>query len=67
MAVQAAQVRKVSFIPPADAQSKPYDPDTHPSCTVYAGTHVQQVRQCCHPLAPGHAVLLPLTKPTEHR
>ena len=44
--VQAARVRKVSFVPPPDnhtATSLTYDPDTHSSCTVHGGTIVQQV------------------------
>lgn len=45
-AMQAARVRKVSVVPPPDDQtvtSSAYDPDTHQSCTVNAGTYVQQV------------------------
>ena len=46
--LQAARVRKVSFVPPPDAAdgavtSIAYDPDTHPACTIYAGTNAQQV------------------------
>ena len=39
--VQAAQVRKTCFASPEEA-GKPnaslYSPDTHPYCTIYAGT-----------------------------
>lgn len=49
--VQAAQLRKTSFVPPAEAsglQQADYDPDKQQYCTVYAGTYVQQV---CAPAA----------------
>ena len=43
-AMQAAQVRKVSFVPDDQlVASGMYDPETHHSCTVHAGTYVQQV------------------------
>lgn len=45
-AVQAARVRQVSFVRPPDDQtvtSSAYDPDMHQSCTINAGTYVQQV------------------------
>lgn len=48
--VQAAQVRKTSFIPRGvhGATSRTaYDPDMHQSCTVFAKICVQQVRLCC--------------------
>ena len=38
--VQAAQVRKSSYVPDPGVQ---YDPDSYNSCTVYAGTIVRQV------------------------
>ena len=46
--MQAARVRKVSFVPPPDAAdgavtSLAYDPGTHIQSTVYAGTNVEQV------------------------
>ena len=40
VAMQAAQVRKVRYTPQEGIQ---YDPDSCPNCTIYAGTHVQQV------------------------
>ena len=46
MCVQAAQVRKTSFVPsqgPSTSSSTAYDPDVHQPCTVFAGTYVQQV------------------------
>lgn len=46
LAMQAAQVRKVSFVPPSDGESVAsgtYNPNTHQSCTIYGGTYVQQV------------------------
>ena len=54
--MQAARVRKVSFVPPPDAAdgavtSLAYDPGTHIQSTVYAGTNVEQVR----PGTPLHA------------
>ena len=45
---QAAQVRKTCFVTAEEADASPasaYDADTHHSCTIYAGTYVQQV---CH-------------------
>ena len=39
--LQAAQVRKAAFVPEDGVR---YNPDRHQSCTVYAGTTVQQVR-----------------------
>ena len=48
-AMQAAQVRKASFVPD-NQHLAPYDPETHHSCTVHAGTYVQQV-WACHPLS----------------
>ena len=38
--VQAAQVRKSSYVSDPGVQ---YDPDSYHTCTVYAGTIVQQV------------------------
>lgn len=38
--MQAAQVRKVRYAPKEGVQ---YDPDTFHGCTIYSGTHVQQV------------------------
>ena len=53
-AVQAAQVRKSHYVPDKGVE---YDPEKHHTCTVYAGTIVQQVtvtrvptsRQSTHP------------------
>ena len=39
---QAAQVRKVAFVPDEGAD---YQPDRHSGSTIYAGTTVQQVSQ----------------------
>lgn len=45
--LQAAQVRKSSFVPAAGVvRAHIYHPDTHHFCTVHAGTYVQQVRLC---------------------
>ena len=44
--MQAVRVRKVSFVPSAEGQPNSpgmYDPETHNTCTVHAGTVVQQV------------------------
>ena len=44
--MQAARVRKVSFVPPTGDQAvtaAAYDPDTFQSCTIAAGTLVTQV------------------------
>ena len=38
--LQAAQVRKSNYVPEKGVD---YDPDKHHTCTVYAGTMVQQV------------------------
>ncbi len=38
--MQATQVRKSNHVP---GKGVDYDPDTHRTCTVYAGTVVQQV------------------------
>ena len=49
--VQAAQLRKSSFVQPADVpelQPAAYDPDKQSYCTVYAGTFVQQVSCSTH-------------------
>lgn len=40
--MQAAQVRKVCFVPD---DTLDYQPDRHSSSTIYAGTTVQQVSQ----------------------
>ena len=45
--LQAAQLRKSSFVESGQVQkAKPaaYDPDLQHCCTVFAGTHVQQVQ-----------------------
>ena len=44
MAVQAVQVRKSGFVERDMDGKHSYHPETHHSCTVYAGTVVQQVR-----------------------
>lgn len=44
MAPQAAQVRKSAFVVSGDDGKQTYHPETHRSCTIYAGTVVQQVR-----------------------
>lgn len=45
-ALQAAQVRKSSFVPEGRVvKTNGYHPDTHHTCTVHAGTFVQQVSQ----------------------
>jgi hypothetical protein len=41
--LQAAQVRKSSYVPDVGAD---YDPDSYHTRTVYAGTVVQQVGSC---------------------
>ena len=41
LSVQATQVRKSNYVPEKGVD---YDPDKHHTCTVYAGTLVQQVR-----------------------
>ena len=50
MTVQAAQVRKSNHVPERGVD---YDPDKNHTCTVYAGTLVQQVytanTPCCMP------------------
>ena len=46
--LQAAQVRKAAFVPEDGVR---YNPDQHQSCSVYAGTTVQQVRTL-PPLSP---------------
>ena len=54
--LQAAQVRKSSFMPAAGvARAHSYHPDTHHYCTVHAGTFVKQVSlaQCSCPAAQG--------------
>lgn len=38
--LQAVQVRKCGYVPDAHVD---YDPDSYHTCTVYAGTVVQQV------------------------
>ncbi len=38
--MQAAEVRKNGYVPEPDVK---YQPDLHKSCSVYAGTMVQQV------------------------
>ena len=38
--MQATQVRKSNYV---RVKGMDYDPDTHRTCTVYAGTVVQQV------------------------
>jgi len=38
--MQAAQVRKSNYVP---EKGRDYDPDKNHTCTVYAGTVVQQV------------------------
>lgn len=38
--LQAEQLRKSAYVP---EDEKIYDPDTQRSCTIYAGTMVQQV------------------------
>ena len=38
--MQATQVRKSNYV---RSKGMDYDPDTHRTCTVYAGTVVQQV------------------------
>lgn len=42
--MQAAQVRKSSYVAHEDERegTNTYHPETHHSCTVHAGTHVQQ-------------------------
>ena len=40
--MQAAQVRKSNYVP---EKGMDYDPDKNHTCTVYAGTVVQQVMQ----------------------
>jgi len=40
LGMQAAQVRKSSYVP---EKGMDYDPDKNHTCTVYAGTVVQQV------------------------
>ncbi len=40
--LQAAQVRKSSFVTHEEEKSGAYHPETHHSCTVHAGTFVQQ-------------------------
>ena len=44
ISLQAAQVRKSSYVPDPGVK---YDPDRYHSCTIYAGTMVQQVRLNC--------------------
>ena len=47
-ALQAAQVRKSSFVPEGGVvKTNGYHPDTHHTCTVHAGTFVQQVSPVC--------------------
>ena len=41
--LQAAQVRKCSYVAGQEAHNCSYHPDTHHACTVYAGTTVYQV------------------------
>ena len=42
--LQAAQVRKSSFVPAAGVvRAHSYHPETHHFCTVHAGTFVKQV------------------------
>ena len=43
--MQAAQVRKVSYVPDETAE---YDPDRHSSNTIYAGTTVAQAGPYAH-------------------
>jgi len=40
--VQAAQVRKSSFVTHEEEKRGAYHPETHHSCTIHAGTSVQQ-------------------------
>lgn len=40
--LQAEQLRKSGYVPEG---TKEYDPDWHRSCTIYAGSMVQQVQQ----------------------
>ena len=42
---EAVQVRKSSYVPDEGVE---YDPDNYHSCTVYAGTIVQQVGLLLH-------------------
>ena len=41
--MQAAQVRKSSFVARSSDTQHAYYPETHHSCTIHAGTVVQQV------------------------
>ena len=42
--VQAAQVRKSSFAAHGNNSKAAYHPETHHSCTIHAGTVIQQVQ-----------------------
>ena len=56
--VQAAQVRKTSFMHSEEGQGQAaaiYSPETHHSCTVHAGTYVQQV-QCLPHMHPAYVL-----------
>ena len=46
--LQAAQVRKSRYAGGGGVGQGLYDPETHPACTIYAGTTVQQVCFCKH-------------------
>lgn len=46
IALQAAQVRKSNYVPEKGVD---YDADKHSTCTVYAGTLIQQVAFFCKP------------------
>ena len=43
--MQAAQVRKSSFVAHVSGKKVAYHPETHHSCTIHAGTVIQQVSQ----------------------
>ena len=45
---QAAQVRKSAFVEGSNDGKQTYHPETHHSCTIYAGTMVQQVVSVLH-------------------